>query len=109
MRDSDKKVLLTNLPAKDVLNKSLLASRKKEILNVDEQEVDQIRLSYPQTEVLLARNEGKDKKKWAIRYPIEALADQPEAKTLLIKLQDLKALGFIDPGPQYDEQMKRLT
>jgi len=109
MRDSDKKVLLTNLAAKDVLNKSLLVFRKKEILNVDEQEVDQIRLSYPQTEVLLAKNEGKDKKKWAIRYPIEALADQPEAKTLLIKLQDLKALAFIDPGPQYDEQMKRLT
>ena len=109
MRDSDKKVLLTNLAAKDVLNKSLLVFRKKEILHVDEQEIDQVRLSYPQTEVLLARNEGKDKKKWAIRYPIEALADQPEAKTLLIKLQDLKAVGFIDPGPQYDEHMKRLT
>jgi hypothetical protein len=109
MRDSDKKVLLTNLAAKDVLNKSLLVFRKKAILNVDEQEVDQVRLSYPKTEVLLARKDGKDKKKWAIRYPIEALADQPEAKTLLMKLQDLKAVGFIDPGPQYDEQMKRLT
>jgi len=109
MRESDKKILLTNLAAKDVLNKSLLAFRKKEIVKIDEEQVEQVRFSYPKTEILLSRAEGKDKKKWAIRYPIEALADQPEAKTLLMKLEDLKAIGFIDPGPHYDEQMKRLT
>jgi len=109
MRDSDKKILLTNLAAKDVLNKSLLAFRKKELLKIDEQQVVQVRLSYPKTEILLSRAEGKDKKKWAIRYPIEALADQPEAKTLLMKLEDLKAVAFIDPGPQHDEHMKHLT
>ena len=110
MRASDKKVLLTDLSIKDFLNKTLLSFRKKEILPVDSNQVERVRLTYPKTEIVLYRTETKDSKiKWSVRYPIEAPADQPEVRTLLMKLDDLKALAFIDPGPQRDEQLKKLT
>jgi hypothetical protein len=110
MRASDKKVLLTDLSTKDFLNKTLLSFRKKEIFSVDSNQAERVRLTYPKTEIVLYRSDDKDnKKKWSIRYPIEASADQPEVRTLLMKLDDLKALAFIDPGPQHDEQLKKLT
>jgi hypothetical protein len=110
MRASDKKILLTDLSTKDFLNKTLLSFRKKEILPVDSNQVERVRLTYSKTEMVLYRTDDKDnKKKWSIRYPIEAPADQPEVRTLLIKLDDLKALGFIDPGTQRDEQLKKLS
>jgi hypothetical protein len=109
MRASDKKVLLTDLSIKDFLNKTLLSFRKKEILPVDSNQVERVRLTYPKTEIVLYRTETKDKMKWSVRYPIEAPADQPEVRTLLMKLDDLKALAFIDPGPQRDEQLKKLN
>lgn len=110
MRASDKKILLTDLSTKDFLNKTLLSLRKKEILPVDSNQAERVRFTYPKTEIVLYRTDNKDnKKKWSIRYPIEAPADQPEVRTLLMKLDDLKALAFIDPGPQRDEQLKRLT
>lgn len=108
-RNDDNRVLLTDLAPKDFLNKSLLSFRKKEVVPIEQAQVDRVRLTYPKTEIVLYRTEGKDKAKWVIRYPIDALADQSEIRTLLIKLEDLKALGFIDPGPQYDEYSKRLT
>jgi hypothetical protein len=110
MRASDKKVLLTDLSTKDFLNKTLLSFRKKEVLPVDSSQVERVRLTYPKTEIVLYRTEAKDnKKKWSIRYPIEAPADQPEVRTLLMKLDDLKARAFIDPGAQRDEQLKKLV
>jgi Domain of unknown function (DUF4340) len=110
MRDSDKKVLLTDLSTKDFLNKTLLSFRKKDVLPLDSTQVERVRLTYPKTEIVLYRTEGKDnKKQWSIRYPIEAPADQPEVRALLMKLDDLKALAFIDPGPQREEHIKRLT
>jgi hypothetical protein len=88
----------------------LLSFRKKEVLPVDSNQTERIRLTYPKTEIVLYRTDDKDnKRKWSIRYPIEASADQPEVRTLLMKLDDLKALAFIDPGPQRDEHMKKLT
>jgi hypothetical protein len=109
MRASDRKILLTDLAPKDFLNKSLLTFRKKEVLSFNQGQVDRLRLTYPPTEIVLYRTDGKDgKKKWSIRYPIEATADQPEVRTLLMKLEDLKALGFIDPGPQHESLMQLL-
>lgn len=109
MRESDRKVLLTDLGAKDFLNKSLFTFRKKEILTIEQTKVDRLRLTYPKTEIVLYRVDDKgEKKKWTIRYPIEAPADQPAVRSLLFKLEDLKALGFIDPGPERDALAKRL-
>jgi len=54
---------------------------------------------------------AKDKPKpsWKIRYPIEAEADQTEVRSLMFRLEDLKALGIIDPGPARDAVAKTLT
>jgi hypothetical protein len=110
MRASDRRVLLTDLAAKDFLNKSVFAFRRKDILRVNQTQMERVRLTYPKTEIVLSRNGGqnKGKSKWTIRYPIEAPADQPEVRTLLMKLEDMKALGFIDPGPEHDMLLKRL-
>jgi hypothetical protein len=105
----DRRVVLTNLNAKDFLNKSVVTFRKKELFTLDGAPIDRLRLSYPQTELVLAREEQPaGKPKWVVRYPIEAGADQPQARALVIKLEDLKALGFIDPGPERDALLRRL-
>lgn len=118
MRESDRQVILTSLSAREVLNKTLLTLRKKEVLRVDPGKAERLRLTYPTSEIVLYRTEqpksapkpaGGDTKRWKIRYPVEADADQPEAKGLLFKLQDLKALGFVDPGPERDALLRKLT
>lgn len=109
LRQSDRKVLLTDLAPKDFVNKSLLTFRRKDILRFSQNEVDRVRLSYTTTEIVLDHIDEKPKGKWKIRYPIEAGADQVEVRTLLFRLEDLKALALIDPGPERDSLAKTLT
>lgn len=106
LRESDKKVILTNLAPKDFLNKTLMTFRKKEVLDFDHTKVQRIRLTYPQTEFVLYRAENTDKDSWRIRFPIQADADQSEVNGLLFTLRDLKALGFIDQGTGYRAVIK---
>ncbi len=110
LRESDGKVLLTDLAPKDFINKSLMTFRRKEILRFAQHEIDRLRLTYPSTEIVLYNMAGgKPKPSWKIRYPIEAEADQVEVRSLLFRLEDLKALGIIDPGPERDAVAKALT
>ena len=110
LRGSDRKVLLTNLAPKDFVNKTLLTFRRKELLRFVQNDIERVRLTYPTTEIVLY-NMGKDKPKpvWKIRYPLEAEADQTEVRSLMFRLEDLKALGMIDPGPARDATAKTLT
>jgi hypothetical protein len=108
MRASDKQVLLTDLPPKLLVNKTLASLRRKEVLPVAQDQVERLRLSNPKTEVLLERLDEKNKKKWQVRFPIEARADQPAVRNLLIKLEDLKALAFVDAGPERDKLAAKL-
>ena len=109
-RASDKRVLLTNLAPKDFINKSLMTFRRKELLRFVQNDVERVRLTYPTTEIVVY-NTAKDKPKpsWKIRYPIEAEADQNEVRSLMFRLEDLKALGIIDPGPERDSVAKTLS
>jgi hypothetical protein len=109
LRGSDQKVLLTDLAPKDFVNKSLMTFRRKELLQFNHNEVDRLRLTYPQTEIVLYSQDQKPKRKWKIRYPVEAEADRTEVQALLFRLEDLKALSIIDPGPQRDALAKSLT
>ena len=109
LRESDRKVLLTNLAPKDFVNKTLMTFRRKDLLHLSQGDVDRIRLTYPTTEIVLYQGQEKPKSKWKLRYPIEAEADQTEVRTLLFRLEDLKALGIIDPGPERDALAKTLT
>jgi hypothetical protein len=108
MRASDRQVLLTDLPPKILLSRTLAGLRRKDVLPLAQDQVERLRLSNPRTEVLLERFEEKDKKLWRIRFPIEARADQPAARNLLIKIEDLKALAFVDAGPERDKLAARL-
>jgi hypothetical protein len=110
LRTSDQHVLLTNLAPKDFINKSLMTFRRKELLRFVQNDVERVRLTYPTTEIVLY-NLAKDKPKpsWTIRYPIEAEADQNEVRSLMFRLEDLKALGIIDAGPERETVAKTLT
>jgi hypothetical protein len=87
----------------------LLSFRRKELLQFNQQETEQLRLTYPTTEIVLHGVEEKPKKKWRIRYPIEAEADRTEVQALLFRLEDLKALAIVDPGPERDKLTPSLT
>jgi len=108
LRESDRALLLTDMAPKDFVNKSLMTFRRKDILRLAKGDVDRIRLTYPTTEIVLYNVNEKPKPKWKIRYPIEAEADLNEVRMLLFRLEDLKALGIIDPGPERDTVAKTL-
>ncbi len=110
LRGSDRKVLLTNLAPKDFVNKSLLTFRRKELLRFVQNDIERVHLTYPTTEIVL-HNMAKDKPKpvWKIHYPLEAEADQIEVRSLIFRLEGLKALGMIDPGPARDAVARTLT
>jgi hypothetical protein len=109
LRASDQAVLLTDLAPKDFLNKTLLSLRRKELLQFAQQDAERLRLTYPTTEIVLYAQEEKPKKKWKIRYPIEAEGDRTQVQALLFRLEDLKALAIIDPGPERDKLASSLT
>jgi len=109
VRGSDGRVLLTDLAPKDFLNKGLFTFRRKEVLRFDQGKVERLRLTYPQTELVLYRATHGAKDKWSLRFPIEAPADQTEVRTFLQRLEDLKALGFVDPGPDREALARQLT
>lgn len=109
LRESDRHVLLTDLAAKDFLNKSVMTFRRKEILRLDQTQIDRVRLNYPPTEIVLYLMPEKPAKRWKIRAPIEALADQSEVRAFLYRLGDLKAIGILDAGPERAEIERSLT
>lgn len=109
LRQSDHALLLTDMAPKDFVNKSLMTFRRKDILHLTQGDVDRLRLTYPTTEIVLYRISDKPKPKWKIRYPIEAEADLNEVRILLFRLEDLKAMGVVDPGPARDALAKTLT
>ncbi|MBX3303648.1 MAG: DUF4340 domain-containing protein [Nitrospira sp.] len=110
LRASDQRVLLTTLAPKDFINKSLMTFRRKELLRFAQNDVERVRLTYPTTEIVID-NMAKDKPRpsWKIIYPVETEADQNEVRSLMFRLEDLKALGIIDPGPERDTIGTTLT
>jgi hypothetical protein len=110
LRASDRHVLLTNLAPKDFINKSLMTFRRKEVLRFVQNDVERVRLTYPTTEIVID-NMAKNKPRplWKIIYPIEAEADQNEVRSLMFRLEDLKGLSIIDPGPERDTVATTLT
>jgi Domain of unknown function (DUF4340) len=108
LRTSDQALLLTDLAPKDFVNKSLMSFRKKDVLRMTSGDVDRVRLTYPTTEIVLYRVSDKPTPKWKIRYPVEAEADLNEVRMLLFRLEDLKAMGIVDPGPGRDALAKTL-
>ncbi len=110
LRASDRRVLLTTLAPKDFINKSLMTFRRKELLRFAQNDVERVRLTYPTTEIVIANiAKGKPRPSWKIIYPVETEADQNEVRSLMFRLEDLKALSIIDPGPERDTVATTLT
>jgi len=110
LRGSDRRVLLTTLAPKDFITKSLMTFRRKDLLRFAQNDVERVRLTYPTTEIVIdniAKN--KPRPSWKIIYPIEAEADQNEVRSLMFRLEDLKALSIIDPGSERDTVATTLT
>src|SRR5712691_1922301 len=95
-RDDSPKVLLTTLAGRDLLIKSIQEFRRKRVLPFDPLQVTRLKIAAPRETVVLYREGQGEKVVWKIKAPVETAADQPEVKSLLFALEDLKARGFVD-------------
>ena len=95
-RDDSPKIFLTTLAGRDLLMKSIQEFRRKRVLPFDRLQVTQLKIAGPQETVVLYREGQGEKAVWKIKAPVETAADQPEVKSLLFALEDLKARDFID-------------
>src|SRR5207247_9763028 len=60
-------------------------------------------------EVVILYKEGQgEKATWLIKAPLATTADQPEVRSLLFGLEDLKAQGFIDDPQERRAKKKEL-
>ncbi|MBQ27794.1 MAG: hypothetical protein CMH81_06610 [Nitrospiraceae bacterium] len=99
-RTSEPQVYLTNLPDRDILAKTPYLLRRKELFEVDRENVDRLRLEYQTGMVSLFKTAHT----WFLDAPIEFLADQSEIGALLFQIENLKAGKFIDDV----EEQKRI-
>ena len=95
-REGTPKVLLTTLSSRDVLMKNIQEFRRKRVFQFDRSQVTRLKVTTLHETVVLYKDGHGDKESWAIKSPAETPADQPEVKSLLIGLQDLKAQDFLD-------------
>ena len=95
-REGAPKVLLTTLSGRDVLIKNIQEFRRKRVFPFDRSQVTRLKVTTARETVVLYREGHGDKETWAIKSPSEAPADQPEVKSLLVGLLDLKAQDFLD-------------
>ncbi len=96
MREGVPHVLLTTLSGRDVLIHNIQEFRRKRVFQFDRNQVTRLKVGTPRETIVLYRDGHGDKETWTIKSPVEAKADQPEVKSLLSGLQDLKAQGFLD-------------
>jgi hypothetical protein len=55
-----------------------------------------LKVTTPQDAVVLRKQGQGDKSEWTIEQPMDTGADQPEVRSLLFALEDLKAQAFLD-------------
>ncbi len=103
-REGEQKVLLTSLAGREVLTKSLQDFRRKRVFEFDRSRVSRLKITHPEQTVVLYKEGRGEKAVWTIKAPVQAPADQPEVRSLLFALEDLKAQGFVD-----DPQERRAT
>jgi len=95
-REGTPQVLLTTLSGRDVLIHNIQEFRRKRVFQFDRNRVTRLKVATPLETVVLYKDGHGDKETWTIKSPAEGPADQPEVKSLLSGLQDLKAQDFLD-------------
>jgi hypothetical protein len=96
LRENSPKVLLTTLSGRDLLSKSVQDFRRKRVVQFDRDRVTRLKVTTSGKPVVLYREGQGEKSVWTIKSPVETAADQPEVRSLLFALEDLKALSFLD-------------
>lgn len=105
VREGEAKILLTSLSGADLQAKSLQEFRRKRVLQFDPNKVNRLKVATRTEEVVLYKEGHGEKSEWKIKAPVEAAADQPEVRSLLFGLEDLKAQAFVD-DPKERQQKK---
>ena len=91
MRAGETSVLLIPEDVWAALPKNVAVVRDKTVVRVDRDKVARLQVESPQGTVTLTRENDK----WHITAPQALPADQVEAGSLLVKLQNLRAQGFL--------------
>jgi hypothetical protein len=91
MRAGESSVLLVPEDVWTALPKNVAVVRDKTVVQVDRDKVTRLEVESPQGAVTLVRENDK----WRITAPEALPADQVEAGSLLVKLQGLRAQGFL--------------
>jgi hypothetical protein len=91
MRAGESSVLLVPEDVWTALPKNVAVVRDKTVVHVDRDKVTRLDVESPQGAVTLVRENDK----WRITAPQALPADQVEAGSLLVKLQGLRAQGFL--------------
>jgi hypothetical protein len=91
MRAGESSVLLIPEDVWTALPKNVAAVRDKTVVQVDRDKVTRLDVESPQGPVTLVRENDK----WRVTAPQALPADQVEAGSLLVKLQNLRAQGFL--------------
>ncbi|MBW2305458.1 MAG: DUF4340 domain-containing protein [Deltaproteobacteria bacterium] len=74
--------------------------REKDFIVLQREKVEKIRLTYPQRQILLAK---EDKNHWVIEEPSQLRADYFKVRNLLLDADDMEITQFIDadqPSPE---------
>ena len=107
-REGSPKVFLTTLSGRDVLIQNIQEFRRKRVFQFDRNQVTRLKVTTARETVVLYKDGHGDKEVWTIKSPAETPADQPEVKSLLIGLQDLKAQDFLDDPKERAAMRARL-
>src|SRR5205823_2480274 len=107
-REGDSKILLTSLSPREILTKGLQDFRRRRVLEFDPASVTRLKIANPDEAVILYKEGQGEKATWIIKAPLATTADQPEVRSLLFGLEDLKAQGFIDDPQERRAQKKEL-
>ena len=91
MRDGEASVLLIPDDVWTALPKNVAAVRDKTVVQIDRDKVTRLEVESPQGPLTLVRENDK----WRITAPQGLPADQVEAGSVLTRLQNLRAQGFL--------------
>jgi virulence-associated protein VagC len=91
MRDGESSVLLLPEEVGRAIPRNVAAIRNKQLVDVERERVTRLEVETPKGAVTLVR----DKDRWTITAPEALPADQVEAASLVTRLRDLRAQGFL--------------
>lgn len=109
-RQSDKKILLTTLSVTDFRGKSVFTFRHKDIMFFDRNMVERIQLHSQAQQITVNRVASIHGAtgNWRFSEPFEGPADKTSVGLLLMTLEDLSALEFIDSQSEKETLLQRL-